>query len=305
MRAYQLLLALNYVDEDAQGRSIRLNFDGDVSQPFATKQQAFDFIETELNDANTALGNAGSSFIFQLSGGFAGFDAPATFRQFNRGLAARVLVYRGKFNDALTALQASFLNPGGDLRTGVYHVYSLAAGDNTSPVFEVPTADFVKLRAHQTFETDAQTNAAGARDSRFTSKTFKRANPETFDGLSTDLVAVLAQGAVDPYPIIRNEELILLRAEANIGQNNFGAAEQDMNIVRRAAGLEDYPAGSTNAGNALDRLLYEKRYSLFGEGHRWVDMRRYGRLNQLPIDRPARGDKAIPRMEIPEDEFAE
>jgi len=303
MRAYQLLIVLNYVDENAQGESIRLNFDGDVSQPFATKQQAFDFIETELNDANTALGSAGSSFIFQLSGGFAGFNAPATFRQVNRAIAARVLVYRGKFNEALTALQASFLNPGGDLKAGVYHIYSLAAGDNTSAVFEVPTAAFVKLRAHQSFETDAQTNAAGARDARFTSKTFKRATVEVFDGLSSDLVAVLAQGAVDPYPIIRNEELILLRAEANIGLGNFGPAEADMNVVRTAAGLVAY-AGTT-AGNALDRLLYEKRYSLFGEGHRWVDMRRYGRLDQLPIDRPARGDQRIAHMEIPEDEFPE
>ncbi len=94
-----------------------------------------------------------------------------------------------------------------------------------------------------------------------------------------------------------------MRAEANIGLDNFAAAEADMNIVRSAAGLEAY--SGTNVGNALDRLLYEKRYSLFGEGHRWVDMRRYGRLNQLPIDRPARGDKAIAKMEIPEDEFPE
>jgi len=34
-------------------------------------------------------------------------------------------------------------------------------------------------------------------------------------------------------------------------------------------------------------------------------MRRYGRLSQLLIDRPARGDKQIAKMEIPEDEFEE
>ena len=77
-----------------------------------------------------------------------------------------------------------------------------------------------------------------------------------------------------------------------------------MNIVRAAAGLADYPAGSTTAANGLDRVLHEKRYSLFGEGHRWVDMRRYGRLGDLPIDRPGRGDRAIARMEIPNSEFS-
>jgi hypothetical protein len=36
---------------------------------------------------------------------------------------------------------------------------------------------------------------------------------------------------------------------------------------------------------AIDRLLYERRYSLFFEGgHRWIDMRRYGRLADLPRD---------------------
>jgi hypothetical protein len=298
MRAYNLLMILNYVDEDAQGRSLRLNFDGDLSVPFASKQEAFDFIENELNAANTLLSSAGSSFPFQLSAGFAGFDTPSGFAQFNRALAARVAVYRGKFNDALTALGASFLDPGGDLNLGVFHIYGTAAGDALNPIFEVPTASFVKLHAHQSFETDAE-----AGDLRFSSKIFKRDAVDVFDELSSDLVITVASSNTDPYPIIRNEELILLRAEANIGLGNFGAAEADMNIVRAAAGLAPYPAGSTDANNGLDRLLHEKRYSLFAEGHRWIDMRRYGRLDQLPIDRPARGDKPIARMEIPLAEF--
>jgi hypothetical protein len=32
-------------------------------------------------------------------------------------------------------------------------------------------------------------------------------------------------------------------------------------------------------------LLYERRYSLFCEGHRWIDMRRFNRLSELPIER--------------------
>jgi hypothetical protein len=33
-------------------------------------------------------------------------------------------------------------------------------------------------------------------------------------------------------------------------------------------------------------MLEQRRYSLFFEGHRWLDLRRYDRLNTLPIDRP-------------------
>ncbi len=297
MRAYNLLMVLNYVDEDAQGRALRLNFDGDLSVPFASRAEAFDFIENDLNTANAALASAGSSFLFQLSGGFAGFDTPASFAQFNRALAGRVAVYRGNFSAALTALQASFMNSGGDLSTGVHHIYSTAAGDQTNPNFEIVDGAFVKLHAHQTFETDAE-----AGDTRFSSKTFKRSPADVFDELSSDLAAVIAETNVSPYPIIRNEELILLSAEANVGLGNFAAAEADMNAVRAAAGLGDY--SGTSAANGLDRVLHEKRYSLFGEGHRWVDMRRYGRLDQLPIDRPARGDRVIARMEIPNSELS-
>ena len=45
------------------------------------------------------------------------------------------------------------------------------------------------------------------------------------------------------------------------------------------------PASGSSA--ILDQILYEKRYSLMFEGFRWVDMRRYGRLSQLPLDVPS------------------
>ena len=34
----------------------------------------------------------------------------------------------------------------------------------------------------------------------------------------------------------------------------------------------------------LDELLYNRRWSLLFEGHRWIDHRRFGRLNALPRD---------------------
>ncbi len=34
----------------------------------------------------------------------------------------------------------------------------------------------------------------------------------------------------------------------------------------------------------LTEILYNKRYSLMLEGHRWIDMRRYNRLAELPRD---------------------
>ncbi|MCH7763640.1 MAG: hypothetical protein IIB95_07845 [Candidatus Marinimicrobia bacterium] len=70
-----------------------------------------------------------------------------------------------------------------------------------------------------------------------------------------------------------------------------------MNIVRAAAGLADY--SGTSAANAEDRVLYEKRYSLFFEGQRLQDMRHYGRTSELPLDRD--GDEIVV-FPIPETE---
>ncbi len=293
VRAYQLLLNLNYLDD----QGIRLNYDGDLTVPFATKAEAFDAIEQDLNEAMTALGNAGDAFPFALSSGFAGFDTPATFGRFNRALAARVAVYRGDFSGALTALGQSFLDAGGDLNAGVQHSYSTAANDELNPVFEVRTTPALKLHAHMSFEADAE-----AGDLRFANKTFKRGVEDVLDDLRSDLAITTTSSSTDPFPIIRNEELILLRAEANVGLGNYGEAETDMNIVRAAAGLA--ALAGTDATNGLDRLLHEKRYSLFAEGHRWIDMRRYGKLSELPIDRPGR-DRVIEHMAIPETERSE
>ena len=36
----------------------------------------------------------------------------------------------------------------------------------------------------------------------------------------------------------------------------------------------------------ITELLLQRRYSLLWEGHRWVDVRRFGRIATLPLDAP-------------------
>ncbi|MEO6444665.1 MAG: hypothetical protein ABIP66_05865 [Gemmatimonadaceae bacterium] len=50
---------------------------------------------------------------------------------------------------------------------------------------------------------------------------------------------------------------------------------------RCLAPLASLPTGAAG----LDLIMYEKHMSLLFEGTRWVDIRRWGRLAQLPIDR--------------------
>ncbi|HEX3867930.1 MAG TPA: RagB/SusD family nutrient uptake outer membrane protein, partial [Gemmatimonadaceae bacterium] len=87
-------------------------------------------------------------------------------------------------------------------------------------------------------------------------------------------------------PIIRNEELILIRAEAELATGNLAGAIADLNIVRvNSGGLPPTTLTTASSTDAiLTGILYEKRYSLMMEGDRWVDMRRYNKLNLLPLD---------------------
>ena len=101
-----------------------------------------------------------------------------------------------------------------------------------------------------------------------------------------------------PTAIIRNEELVLLRAEANIGLNNLAAALVDINDIRAVSGGLT-PLGTLGA-TPLDALMYEKRFSTLFEGLRWVDMRRWNRLALLPIDKA--GQFVAKVMPIPQAE---
>lgn len=296
--AYQLLLNLYLLNDNG----VKLDFTGDLTVEFATKAASFAAIETYLDDGNTDLGNAGSEFSFVLSGGFAGFDTPTTFAQFNRALKARVEIQQNSWAAALTALDESFLDVAGGLDLGVFNVYSTSVNDLDNGLYETPTAAFVKWMGHPTFMADADTlavrTANDSLDSRLTSKITVRGASLTMDNLSSNLGVIWLASSTTPTPIIRNEELILLRAEANIGLGNYSLATADINIIRAAAGV---PAIATlDISNALDQLLHEKRYSLFLEGHRWGDMRRYGKLDELPLDRV--GDTVIESYPKPETE---
>jgi len=260
------------------------------------EDEVFAEIKRLLDDGYADLKAAGSSFSFTLSSGFSGLDTPSTFAQFNRAIAARVAVYDDQWQNALDALEESFIDPSGDLDFGAYHVYSSGLNDQGSEMYEDPTASFIKLMAHPSFANDAESG-----DLRFASKVTVRDTSLpviTYDNLTSNLAPTMWSSNYDPVSIIRNEELILLRAEANIGLGNYSEAEADLNIVRSAAGLAPY--SGTDASNALDRLLYEKRYSLFLEGHRLIDMRHYDRLDELPIDR---ADDVIVTFPIPETEI--
>ena len=289
VQAYCLMRVLNLTDTNGA----RTNYDGVTATPVATKAEVLTEIESLLDAGSTSLTAAGSAFSFTLSSGFDGFNTPSTFAHFNRGLRARAAVLQDDWSVAQTALTAcaDWMNSA-DGDVGVYHVFSSGANDGDNQMYEDPNAATLKLMVHPTFLTDADSG-----DARVTNNILVRENTVTYDGLSTNLAPTLYSGTYDAVPMMRSEELQLLQAEVHIGTGNYSGAETIMNTIRTAAGVADYTG--TNASNAVDRVLHEKRYSLFLEGHRLGDMRHYGKTASLPLDRE--GD-AVVTFPIPEGE---
>src|SRR5699024_4511053 len=89
--------------------------------------------------------------------------------------------------------------------------------------------------------------------------------------------------STSPVPFIRNEELLLIYAEANAqkgGAAELANAVSAINIIRNIWGVGNY-TGTVDKASLIAEVLKQRRYSLWGEGHRWVDMRRYDRLGDI------------------------
>lgn len=309
IKGYQLIWP--WLHQGTNGIRVEFNYNEPLNPgPFLSQNDALAAIRTVLNDANTNLGNAGSSFPFELTTGFAGFDTPATMQQVNRAIAARFALYAEDWQGALTALDDSFLDLNvatvADLKVGPQHVYA-GGDDRLNPFFYPANADANRIIVGS----PNWVNDAEANDGRIDDKLDMRTTPASV----TDLPLISANwqegryGATDPVPFIRNEELILIYAEANIqigGAGELANAVTAINTIRGIWGLPAY-SGAVTKPALIDEMLNQRRYSLWGEGHRWVDMRRYDRLAQ--IDTSLDGGRvatqvARPQGEVDWDDFS-
>ncbi len=290
LKAYALLMVANRQFTNG----IRLEVE-DLNNlgPFVSYTEALDGIMTLLNEANTDLANATDDFDFPISSGFDGFNTTATYSEFNRAIAARTALYQGNNTMVLSLLGSSFLDLNGDLYNGPAHIFGLTGNDIQNTQFHVPGQSGQEFMILDDWIADAEPG-----DTRVTEKSFLLPGGTTFDDLSAEYQIAVYDSNVDPVYLIRNEELILIYAEANIGTNNVETVAA-LNAVRNAAGLGDYAGDPFDSTALLDEVLRQRRYSLLAEGHRWIDLRRLNRLNasNISLDRP--GDNVIDAFPTP------
>ena len=308
IKAYQMLFPLMQQYQNG----IRINVEDPLNPgPFVTYAEGLTAIRALLDEAQTNLQSAGSSFSFTLKGFNPGpgtaddFDTPAGFLKVNRAIAARAALYAGDYAGALTALQGSFLNltPLSTLalNVGPVHVFGNSP-DVSNPLFYVkdqPTNTI--LIVHPDIIEDML--PGDQRGSKF----FQRVNNPAsntgvpFPGNYQDNRWASNTTSI---PFIRNEELILIYAEAQVfaaaGTNaNAGTA---INVIRNLWGLANYDVTGQSDDQILEQILFQRRYSLWAEGgHRWIDLRRTGKLDAAHVDLRD-GGTIIPQVDRPTSE---
>ena len=277
---------------------IRIDVDDPLNPgPVLPRAQALAAIRQIIEEGANDLKAAGSTFSFNLTSGFDGFNTPADMLKVNRAIAARLALYAEDWQGALTALNESFLNlnatTAADLNVGPKHVYGQTPDANNPLFYPFDQATSTILIVHPDLIEDALPG-----DQRVATKFAKRTILVQNNSLK-DAAGNLLKGEYQdkrwasntaPFTFIRNEELILIYAEAQARLNNPTEAVKAINIIRNIWGVGDY-TGATTVDALIEEILFQRRYSLWAEGgHRWIDLRRTGKLNATYVDLRDRGN---------------
>jgi hypothetical protein len=289
IQAYVMLNLLNMqLNNGIRSGFTDLAAPGDLLKPlpFTDYNGGLALIKQLLDAAATDLDQAGTAFDFPIVSGFSAFNTPANFKKFNRAIAARVAMYQKNWTEMQTALSASFLDIDGSMTTGCVFTFSTTPNDQVNPLFQNKNTDgapFVVFNEHILSAEAGDTRVFGS-----TAKVNQRNTPRQSGSSITSTHEVFMYASnVSSVSVIRNEELILMWAEAKIQQDQFADAVIALDKIRTAFGLQNLATAKPTILNdkaaLIDELLNQRRYSLFFEGHRWFDARRYDKVSTLPL----------------------
>ncbi|HJU90557.1 MAG TPA: hypothetical protein VJ672_14300 [Gemmatimonadaceae bacterium] len=287
----------------------------DPSQPLPDikcKTAALAAVISVLNDAAADLAAGGTDFPFVMPASFGPAQTVAGFLQFNKALLAKAETYRAFINytpanptidqaalaRAEAAINASFYSLTAPTTLGVYHSFSTASGDTPNPLNDNSVYRINPLVAAAADPNDARRSkwVIGVNRTGGTAST----TPATNTAIASNLVQNVHLSPSQPIAIIRNAELILLRAIIEWGQNDDVAALINLNRVRTVEGGLAPIAVSHAALPAA--ILHEVRLSLlFESSASWVYTRMLGLLNTLNPT-PATHPNPLTAFPIPQGE---
>ena len=290
--------------------------DGSEVTPVSCKGKVLSYIAALLDSANSELvsAGAGTSLPFILPTGFTAFgrnySTAGNLVLFNRALKGKTDLYRAydrknpqpslatqAIAELTTALggAAAGAVPSSTFQSGPYYKFVAAGSEATANPRALTTIGLNPLVKDSVQQGD--TRAA---------KIITRSTLGG-GGISTSITCSFCTNALVnqelPIGILRDEEIVLLRAQAYIEAGNLASATADINSVRTFYGLAPHAVFASKSA-AISAVLYEKRYSLLFEGpQRWVDLREYNRLNATYLRPEVSGDPFNKAFPIPRPEL--
>lgn len=301
---FRMMKALDYYRlvelRDTVGVAIQTDNPFEVT-PIRCKAAVLSYIAALLDTANADLAAAGAAtkLPFKLPTGFSAFgrdyNQVSNLVLLNRGLKGKVDFYRALdrsapqpalFATAIAELTEALEGkgpgavPASQMSKGVYYKFDPVVDKRANP-----RAD-QKIGLNPKIADSVQLGDARA------SKIVPRGDRLAGNGIATDITFSLARATAanqsEPIALLRDEELVLLRAQAYIEAGQLENARLDINSVRQMYGLAPHVAFLSKRA-AIDAVLYEKRFSLLFEGpHRLVDLRAYGFLNEATLGTAAK-----------------
>ncbi|MFC4476378.1 RagB/SusD family nutrient uptake outer membrane protein [Flavobacterium chungangensis] len=201
-------------------------------------------------------------------------------------LLARVNLYLGKWTEAESHASAVISqNTTYKMITGLTATNSPFIADNTEAILQIPYFNLAYA-----YEGAGLFPTGGKYILRKGATLF-----ETGDARKTNWTDVVAgttflaprkyknayvAAPLERSTVLRLAELYLIRAEARVKLNNISGAQQDINVIRNRALLANTTL--TDPNQLLDLIALERERELFTEfGHRWFDLKRTGKIDQV------------------------
>ena len=309
------LKALNYMylaeQRDTSGVPIGGDKLNDLGAPAAIlcNKDVWKAIVAILDSGNAALNVAPSNpLAINLPGGFSAVSTTAgAFGAFNRALAGKAnleLAYaiarsnagtaptptsagspdQATLQRADSAIAASALYQPSQLAApapgpfadpiAVYHTFSATSGDIVNPINGV----IGTLRILNEFVSSVDTANDLRWKAKFVINPIMKAQQSGYSEVSSGFIFGFYPAVGSPIPIVRNEELVLIRAQIRLGLNDLPGAWTLINDVRtNVGGLAAEPV-SADYATTRDALMREQRISTVLEsgGDRAIAIRMYG-----------------------------
>ena len=295
--------------------------DATKQDPIRTKQAVLTYASALLDSALAEL-NAGSASVpFTLPSGYSlhgDYSQTANLILLNRGLKGKAEVMRALDNGAapnltnaaaaITALDIALAGEPSPvteefLNTGPWYQYNPSAPESTpNPLSSAITSNYV---------TDNFVNSFMPGDIRAANVIpAPKATVDGFTGSHRLKMTDPTNGALlsSPLPMVRNAELILLRAQAEIATGDLVDATNDINAVHTVEGGLPAYSTFTSSSAAINALLYELRYTFVTIGPQHMDaLREYGMFNlayvtQPGMPSPGASDALVSELPIPQNE---